>query len=73
MRKYSNEKCDACKFDHFSKVQVKCHKLRNHQFKLRLQCNDTIKNKEFLLKNALCLKEILKTRYPDRLDCLVKS
>ena len=56
MRKYSNEKCDSCKFDHYGKDQVNIHMIKNHRFKLCLQCDDTIKNKEILLKKTFCLK-----------------
>ena len=77
MRKYSSEKCYSCKFDHYDKDQVTIHKVKNHQFKLCLQCDDTIKDKEVLLKKTFCLKEILKIQYPDtsakELDRLVKS
>ena len=77
MRKYSSEKCYSCKFDHYDKDQVTIYKVKNHQFKLCLQCDDTIKDKEVLLKKTFCLKEILKIQYPDtserELDRLVKS
>ena len=49
MRKYANEKCDSCKFDHYENDQVNIHMIMNHKFKLCLQCDDTIKNKEILL------------------------
>ena len=67
-RKYSNEKCDACKFDHYDKDQVKIHIMKHHKFKLCLQCDDTVKNMEALLKETFCLKAILKFQYPDITD-----
>ena len=68
MRKYSNEKCDSCKFDHYDKDQVNIHMIKNHRFKLCLQCDNTIKNKEVLLKKTFCLKEVLRIKDPDITD-----
>ena len=45
-------------FDHYDKDQVIIHAVQKHQFKLSLQCDDTIKNKEVLLKKKFCPKEI---------------
>ena len=39
----AQEKCDACNFDYFEKDQMKLHKIKQHRFKLCLQCDDTIK------------------------------
>ena len=50
----------TCNFDHYDKDQVIIHAVKKHQFKLSLQCDDTIKNKEVLLKKKFCPKEIKK-------------
>ena len=59
------------------KDQVQTHKVKNRQFQLCLQCDDTIKNKEVLLKKTFCLKKIPKHQdsyiSEKELDCLVKN
>ena len=69
-------KCYACKF-FYEKDLINLHKITDHEFKLCLQCEFTIKNKEVLLKKTFCLKEILRIEYPDiskrELDRLVNS
>ena len=69
-------RCYACKF-FYEKDLIKVHKIKEVDFKLCLQCEFTIKNKEVLLKKTFCLKELLRVEYPDiskkELDRMVKS
>ena len=69
-------KCYVCKF-WYEKDLINVHKIKDHEFKLCLQCEFTIKNKEVLLKKTFCLKELLRNEYPDiskkELERLVKS
>ena len=69
-------KCYACKF-FYEQDLIKIHKIKYVLFKVCLQCEFTIKNKEVLLKKTFCLKEILRIEYPDiskrELDRLVNS
>ena len=69
-------KCYACKF-FYEQDLIKIHKIKDVQFKLCLQCEFNIKNKEDLVKKSFCMKDILRIEYPDitnkELERLVKS